>query len=93
MSSSTTTNITGTGYRTLEDGQRVEFEIRPGTKGTPRPSTCGSSTARRRRPRRRTDHDHDHDHDHDPTTTTTTTTTTPTPRRQRPTVPLLRLVP
>ena len=25
--------ITGTGYRTLEDGQRVEFEITQGTKG------------------------------------------------------------
>jgi CspA family cold shock protein len=25
--------ITGAGYRTLEDGQRVEFEITQGTKG------------------------------------------------------------
>jgi len=27
-------NITGTGYRTLEAGQMVEFEIGPGAKGT-----------------------------------------------------------
>ena len=26
-------NIDGTGYKTLEEGQRVEFEIGPGRKG------------------------------------------------------------
>lgn len=26
-------NITGSGYRTLEEGQRVEFDIGPGRKG------------------------------------------------------------
>lgn len=26
-------NISGSGYRTLEQGQRVEFEIGPGRKG------------------------------------------------------------
>lgn len=26
-------NIDGTGYRTLEEGQRVEFEVGPGRKG------------------------------------------------------------
>jgi CspA family cold shock protein len=26
-------NITGSGYRSLEQGQRVEFEIGPGRKG------------------------------------------------------------
>jgi CspA family cold shock protein len=27
------TNIAGTGYKSLEEGQRVEFEIGPGRKG------------------------------------------------------------
>ena len=27
------TSIVGTGYRTLEDGQKVEFEVGPGRKG------------------------------------------------------------
>ena len=26
-------NIQGTGYRTLEEGQRVEFDVGPGKKG------------------------------------------------------------
>lgn len=26
-------NITGSGYKSLDDGQRVEFEIGPGRKG------------------------------------------------------------
>lgn len=26
-------NIQGTGYRTLEEGQRVEFDVAPGRKG------------------------------------------------------------
>ena len=26
-------NIQGTGYRTLNDGQRVEFDVAPGRKG------------------------------------------------------------
>ncbi len=26
-------NIAGTGYRTLEEGQRVEFDVAPGRKG------------------------------------------------------------
>ncbi len=26
-------NITGSGYRTLADGQKVEFEVGPGRKG------------------------------------------------------------
>jgi len=26
-------NITGSGYRTLEEGQKVEFDVAPGRKG------------------------------------------------------------
>jgi CspA family cold shock protein len=26
-------NITGTGYKTLDEGQRVEFDVAPGRKG------------------------------------------------------------
>jgi CspA family cold shock protein len=38
-------NIEGSGYRTLEADQRVEFDIAPGKKGR-KPTTCGSSDPR-----------------------------------------------
>jgi CspA family cold shock protein len=48
------TNIAGTGYKSLQEGQRVEFEVGPGRKGDeaqnvrpvlspPRPATRGCS--------------------------------------------------
>jgi len=35
--------ITGGGYRNLEEGKRVKFDITQGQKGTPRRKTSGSS--------------------------------------------------
>jgi CspA family cold shock protein len=35
--------ITGGGYRSLEEGQKVEFDITQGQKGEPRRRTSGSS--------------------------------------------------
>ena len=68
-------NITGTGYRTLEAGQQVEFEIGPGARGdeaknvrvingATEPTTTTAPTPTTTTPT---------------TTTPTTTTTTPTP--------------
>ena len=86
-------NITGTGYRTLEAGQQVEFEIGPGAKGdeaknvrvingatTPTPTTAPTPTTTTTPTPTTT-----------PTTTTAPTTTpTPTPTTTPTTVPLLR---
>ena len=38
--------ITGGGYRSLEEGQKVEFDITQGQKGDPRRETSGSPAER-----------------------------------------------